>query len=266
MDLDRKFWGRMLIRMRSITPHGVTTFALGLAVAVLIYLLLKAPALPPLSSSDSASDWVSALAAAVAAVATIVIGRFAHQFTKEAEEGRAIEARKQKRRIHETIVARLRVLRNTARRAQYPVEAMERLFAAIAGDGQANRGEALPGFEPMTNEVRRERLAVVLQLEMTERYLDSISWSDEFKTTLDAACIDALFELEKKVLWYRTVISLKIKELRSQEERGGHEAGAYDAAQDAHLLGIRQIARDLAGAAATFMVALDERIAVFIVD
>ncbi|HEL3808746.1 TPA: hypothetical protein UMT89_000052 [Stenotrophomonas maltophilia] len=258
---------------QSLNGRCITTRDAALACAVsgvmsaaLSWLIFSAPGGVQIAEdAGSAADWMSALGGCVAAVAAIVIGRAAHTFTVEAEEGRRADLLKEQRRIDETISARLRVMRNTAKKAMYPAKSMDTLFRAIADLPHGPRGPEIEGIKDLTNSDRREREAVRMQIEMTLRYLDAMEWSDEFKTALDEPSIDALFEMERLVLWYRTMATQKVNELTipAPVPAGGGDAGSvkapYDAATDRTLPAVRHIAHDLNSAAITFIAAIEHR-------
>jgi len=241
---------------------------------VLSWLLFAAPGgIQVAEDSGSAADWLAAFGGCIAAVATILIGRAAHTFTVEAEAGRRADVRKEKRRNNEMVTARLRVMRNTARRALYPSRAFDTLFRAIGDQPIAVTGPEIEGVKNPSGADRRSRDGVRLQIEMTLRYLDTMKWSEEFKTALDDDSIDALFEVERQEMWYRTMANEKLSQLIALEEKESKlsiaerkSARPYDAARDRVLPGLRHMADQLRDAAQRFIEMVEARKAEFTND
>lgn len=254
---------------RRITTRDATVACAisGIACAVLSWLVFAAPGGVQIAEdAGNAADWLAAFGSGVAAVATILIGRAAHTFTVEAEAGRRAELKKDKRRSNEMTAARLRVMRNTARRALYPARAFDILFRAIRDQPIEIPGPDIEGMKKLTRDDRRTRDGVRIQIEMTLRYLDTMKWSEEFKTALDDDSIDALFEVERHEMWYRTMANeilsqfaaAEAKESRLSAERR-KEKRPYDAANDRTLLGLKHMADELRDGAQRFIDMVEAR-------
>lgn len=233
----------------------------GLVCAVLSWVIFAAPGGVQIAEdAGSAADWIAAFGGCIAAVATIVIGRAAHTFTVEAEAGRRADLKKEKRRSNEMAAARLRSMRNTARRALYPARALDTLFRAIREQPIVIPGPDIEGLKELNDYDRRTRDGVRIQIEMTLRYLDTMKWSEEFKTALDDDSIDALFEVERLEMWYRTMANQMISDFTAAEANesksspaNGKEQTPYDAANDGNLPGLKFMANELREAAQRFI-------------
>ncbi|WP_329772052.1 hypothetical protein [Stenotrophomonas maltophilia] len=291
-------WKRWIyVKKRASVSEGLATFiatiALLMGIGLGMAIVTGGDAPFACLEKGNAADWVAAIAAGFAAVATIVIGRVAQKFTREAETARRREFREaslrdeaavatqradaQERlaRENEVISARLLVMRGTARKARYPRSALKQIFGelpATSGDEGGSGNEAASsenGGDPPKNEsFRYSESSMALQLEMTIAYIDAMNWSEDFKTALDEECIKALYVLERQILWYRAVTTPKISSLRAAAKKNGDErknaekkvgGKRFDALNDKRISLIRQIADDLADASEKFTAALEAR-------
>ncbi|HGM5034362.1 TPA: hypothetical protein ACKPZU_000093 [Stenotrophomonas maltophilia] len=248
---------------RRITTRDATIACAisGIVCAVLSWVIFAAPGGAQIAEdAGSAADWVAAFGGCIAAVATIVIGRAAHTFTVEAEAGRRADMKKEKRRSNEMAAARLRAMRNTARRALYPSRALGTLFRAIRDQPIVIPGPEIEGVKDLTDYDRRTRDGVRIQIEMTLRYLDTMRWNEEFKTALDDDSIDALFEVERLEMWYRTMANQMLSQFTAAEANESKRSAAkkkqeppYDAADDKNLPALKHMADALRDAAKLFI-------------
>ncbi|WP_414613931.1 hypothetical protein [Stenotrophomonas muris] len=257
---------------QSMQLVGVTAFAflVGAASVWLLFKLGRDWTFPRFGEElGSFADWIAAVAACVAAIATIMIGQAAHAFAREAEDARTAEAKsatqreeaeaksqsanreERKRREDEAITAQILVMRSTAEKACYPQTALAHVFPPEGGSN--------PGFS-------RSRRPMILQLELTVLYVDAISWSDDFKKALDAESIETLSSLERSLLWYRALTTDQIDRLRSAEDQYNESGPArleLDWNADSGVLLVRESAKTLSEDALKFIECLDRRAQLF---
>ncbi|HHA2369066.1 TPA: hypothetical protein ACOENC_003766 [Stenotrophomonas maltophilia] len=276
----------MYVKKRASVSEGLATFTatISLLMGVGLGMAIVTGGDAPFAclQKGNAADWVAAIAAGFAAVATIVIGRVAQKFTREAETARRREFREaslrdeaavaiqradaQERiaRENEVISARLLVMRGTARKARYPMTAMRDIFGdapVASGDEEASENEGASiknaGPSPRNENFRFSESIMALQLEMTIAYIDAMNWSEDFKTALDEECVKALYDLERQILWYRAITTPKISSLKEAAKKNGEEK--FDALNDKRISLIREVAGELADASEKFTAALEAR-------
>jgi hypothetical protein len=263
----------MGIRINVTLSQGSISFlffsGFGLGVVITAIALLGNEIPLKCFEAGNGADWVAAIAGSVAAIATILIGRAAQEFTRDAESARRqefIEAglrdealvasqradiAERLRRENEATIAQILVMKAMAGKARYPQQVMNHVFP--------DKGGVNPSFA-------KAHSTLILQLELTVVNVDSITWSDDSKKALDAASIEALSTLEKEALWYRTVTTNQLKLIKAKvadAKKSAGKAQTPDWENERGLSVVRKTALSLSQYADEFIGCLERRAELF---
>lgn len=196
--------------------------------------------------TGSRADWIAAYASCVSALAAIVIGWNAYVFTAEVEAERKSEASRRERLNTESVLAKLRVLTNAARKAQYAKIAFKLLLDPSATSRQLK----------LSGEDRQSWKAVRVTMKLAIDTVESIAWNDEFIVVLDEPAIDALFHLE---LAMSSFLAVARASLTTHEGMSESECRAYKIETDQGLIAVGQNANTLGNDAENLILLLNFR-------